>query len=80
MGSQSSIFTSRQVPPVSSPSGLVPPHVLPFGGIEGVVRAVRLELTQALLPYGFSYHFGFRRRPTQDVRGLDYTFTLASPL
>ena len=28
-----------------------------------MVRAVGLEPTQALRPNGFSYHFGFRRRP-----------------
>ena len=42
-----------------------------------LVRAAGLEPAQAFRPYGFSYHFGFRRRPTQDVRGLDYTFTVA---
>ena len=40
-----------------------------------VVRAAGLEPAQAFRPYGFSYHFGFRRRPP-DVRGLDYTFTM----
>ena len=35
---------------------------------------------QGLTPDGFSYHFGFRRRSSEQalsrVRGLDYTFTL----
>ncbi len=41
-----------------------------------MVRAAGLEPAQAFRPHGFSYHFGFRRRPS-DVRGLDYPFTLA---
>ena len=41
-----------------------------------LVRAAGLEPAQALRPHGFSYHFGFRRRPP-GVRGLDYPFTLA---
>src|ERR1700694_5277899 len=41
-----------------------------------LVRAAGLEPAQALRPYGFSYHFGLRRRPW-DVRGLDYPFTVA---
>jgi hypothetical protein len=44
-----------------------------------LVRAAGLEPAQALRPNGFSYHFGFRRRLTQGVRGLDYPFTVASP-
>lgn len=31
--------------------------------LVAVVRAVGLEPTQALRPNGFSYRFGFRRRP-----------------
>jgi hypothetical protein len=45
-----------------------------------VVRAAGLEPAQVSRPYGFSYHFGFRRRPPKNVRGLDYPFTVASPL
>jgi hypothetical protein len=45
-----------------------------------MVRAAGLEPAQALRPYGFSYHFGFRRRPALGVRGLDYPFTVAFPL
>jgi hypothetical protein len=41
-----------------------------------LVRAAGFEPAQALRPYGFSYHFGFGRRPP-DVRGLDYPFTVA---
>ena len=44
-----------------------------------MVRAAGLEPAQASRPYGFSYHFGFRRRPVRGVRGLDYPFTVASP-
>jgi hypothetical protein len=44
-----------------------------------LVRAAGLEPAQAFRPYGFSYHFGFRRRRTYGVRGLDYPFTVASP-
>ena len=40
-----------------------------------LVRAAGIEPAQALRPYGFSYHFDFRRR--YRVRGLDYTFTMA---
>ncbi len=37
-----------------------------------------LEPAQAFRPYGFSYHFGFRRpAPACGVRGLDYPFTMA---
>jgi hypothetical protein len=47
-----------------------------------VVRAAGIEPAQAVKPYGFSYHFGFRRRASRRralrrVRGLDYPFTLA---
>jgi len=47
-----------------------------------MVRAAGLEPAQALRPYGFSYHFGFRRLALTRsrfwlVRGLDYTFTVA---
>jgi hypothetical protein len=45
-----------------------------------MVRAAGLEPAQGFRPYGFSYHFGFRRRPVRGVRGLDYTFTLAFSL
>jgi len=45
-----------------------------------MVPAAGLEPVQAFRPYGSSYHFDFRRRPTQDVCGLDYTFTVPSPL
>ena len=50
-----------------------------------MVRAAGLEPAQGLRPYGFSYHFGFRRFPVARVtlpgiRGLDYPFTVASPL
>ena len=46
------------------------------------MRAAGLEPAQALRPYGFSYHFGFRRLALARsrgrlVRGLDYTFTVA---
>ena len=44
------------------------------------MRAAGLEPAQVFRPYGFSYHFGFRRRPPSDVRGLDYPFTLAFAL
>jgi len=44
-----------------------------------LVRAAGLEPAQVFRPYGFSYRFGFRRRLTQGVRGLDYPFTVASP-
>jgi hypothetical protein len=47
---------------------------------ETMVRAAGLEPAQVFRPYGFSYHFDFRRRLTQGVRGLDYPFTVASPL
>lgn len=41
------------------------------------MRAGGLEPPQAFRPYGFSYHFGFRRRPVvPGVRGLDYPFTV----
>ena len=42
-----------------------------------VVRAAGVEPAQAFRPYGFSYHYGFRRR-RPGVCGLDYTFTVAS--
>lgn len=45
-----------------------------------VVRAAGVEPARASRPYGFSYHFGFRRHRVSDVCGLDYPFTLASPL
>jgi hypothetical protein len=55
------------------------------GGLHGrpcdkaiLVRAAGLEPAQVFRPYGFSYHFGFRRRPP-GVRGLDYPFTVAFP-
>ncbi len=40
------------------------PHAFPLGEdvIEKVVRAAGVEPARALRPYGFSYHFGFRRR------------------
>jgi len=44
-----------------------------------LVRAAGLEPAQGFRPYGFSYHFGFRRRQNS-VCGLDYPFALASPL
>jgi hypothetical protein len=44
-----------------------------------MVRAAGLEPAQGLLPYGFSYHFDFRRRRL-GVCGLDYTFTVAFAL
>jgi len=48
-----------------------------FGGWCGRPGSNRHGVT----PNGFSYHFGFRRRPPQpagdDVRGLDYPFALA---
>ena len=44
-----------------------------------LVRAAGLEPAQASRPYGFSYHFGFHRRPVWNVCGLDYPFTVASP-
>jgi hypothetical protein len=52
---------------------------------KGVVRTEGIEPSQEFPPYGFSYHFGFRRRPIQPfgrmvVRGLDYPFTLATAL
>jgi hypothetical protein len=45
-----------------------------------MVRAAGIEPAQTLRSYGFSYHFGFRRRRNRDVCGLDYPFTVASPL
>src|SRR5579862_2557203 len=50
-----------------------------------VVRAAGLEPAQAFRPYGFSYHYGFRRARRRAVRrealcGLDYTFTVAFAL
>ncbi len=44
---------------------------------EAMVRAEGVEPSRALRPYGFSCHFGFRRRPV-GVRGLDYPFTVRS--
>ena len=45
-----------------------------------MVRAGGLEPPQVSRPYGFSYHFGFRRRagPAGAVRGLDYPFALSA--
>ena len=40
----------------------------------GVVRVAGLEPAQALRPYGFSYHFGFRRHPRMFV-----VWTIPSP-
>lgn len=47
-----------------------------------MVRAGGLEPPQVSRPYGFSYHFGFRRRagPAGAVRGLDYPFALSATL
>ena len=44
-----------------------------------LVRAGGIEPPQVLRPYGFSDHFGFRRRAgsTGTVRGLDYPFAIA---
>lgn len=42
-----------------------------------VVRAAGIEPARTSRSYGFSYHFGFRRRPWPGVCGLDYPFTLA---
>ncbi len=61
---------------VKKPSSVI--ERIPMCG-EMVVRAAGLEPAQGFRPYGFSYHFGFRRRLTQGVCGLDYPFTLASP-
>jgi hypothetical protein len=47
--------------------------------IAQMVRAAGLEPAQAFRPYGFSYHFDFRRRSTESVCGLDYPFTIAFP-
>ncbi len=44
--------------------------------MDTVVRAAGLEPAQGFRPYGFSYHFGFRRRLTRGVCGLDYPFTV----
>jgi hypothetical protein len=44
-----------------------------------VVRAAEIEPAQAFRPYGFT-SYGFRRRYFHDVCGLDYPFTVASPL
>jgi hypothetical protein len=41
-----------------------------------LVRAAGVEPARASRPYGFSYHFGFRRRRV-GVRGLDYPFAVA---
>ncbi len=43
-----------------------------------VVRTAGLEPARAM-PNGFSYRYGFRRRQ-RGVCGLDYPFTVASPL
>ena len=40
-----------------------------------MVRTEGIEPSREFPPYGFSYHFGLRRRVR--VRGLDYPFTLA---
>ncbi len=50
-----------------------------------VVRAAGIEPAQAFRPYGFSYHYGFRRARRCAFRhealcGLDYTFTMAFSL
>ena len=49
---------------------------------RGVVRAAGVEPARAFRPYGFSYHFGFRRLASIPgrVRGLDYPFALARRL
>jgi len=50
-----------------------------------MVRAAGLEPAQAFRPYGFSYHYGFRRVRRCASRhralcGLDYPFTIAVAL
>jgi hypothetical protein len=53
--------------------------------VREVVRAAGLEPAQAFRPYGFSYHYDFRRPRRCAVRrealcGLDYPFTIAFAL
>ena len=49
--------------------------------VKTLVRAAGIEPAQAVRPYGFSYHDGFRRLACAfalgSVRGLDYPFTVA---
>ena len=42
---------------------------------SGLVRAAGLEPAQGFRPYGFSYHFGFRRRPLRTF----VVWTIPSP-
>src|SRR5262249_14533117 len=77
--SSSSATFGRTTTPwkASAPSTPSVVNGLPHLSHDGsMVRAAGLEPARAFRPYGFSYHFGFRRLATR-VRGLDYPFTLA---